>query len=175
MMAPFRQANQTLREATRRRSEHIMPLLNGIHHVTSVTADLDRLIGFYEHIFEAPVTFDMEEDGLRHAFIQLGPHTVLHPFQIPGLNVPQENIAMFERGRLDHVALHTSSGDAFWELRRRLVAAGATDGIVTDMGSLLIFTFSDPDGAQYEVVWPKPDVPVDHTLRRAAWTTAAMG
>jgi catechol 2,3-dioxygenase-like lactoylglutathione lyase family enzyme len=151
-----------------------MPLLKGIHHVTSVTSDLDRLIRFYERIFEAPVILDMVEDGLRHAFVQLGPHTVLHPFQVPGLSVPQEHIAMFERGRLDHVALHATSGSAFRELRRRLVAEGATDGIVTDMGSLLIFTFADPDGAHYEVVWPKPDVPVDQTLRRSAWTTAAM-
>ena len=151
-----------------------MPLLNGIHHVTSVTSDLDRLIEFYERVFDAPVLLDLEEEGLRHAFVQLGPHTVLHPFQVPGVDVPQGDIPMFGRGRLDHVALHASSEDAFRELRRRLVAADATDGIVTDMGSLLIFTFSDPDGAQYEVVWPKPDVPPGQTLRRSAWTTAAL-
>jgi catechol 2,3-dioxygenase-like lactoylglutathione lyase family enzyme len=151
-----------------------MPLLNGIHHVTSVTSDIDRLIRFYQHIFEAPVLLDLDEDGLRHAFVQLGPHTVLHPFQVPGVDVPQGNTPMFERGRLDHVALHASSENAFRELRRRLVETGATDGIVTDMGSLLIFSFSDPDGAQYEVVWPKEDVPASQTLRREAWTTAVL-
>jgi hypothetical protein len=114
----------------------------------------------------------LEEEGLHHAFVQLGPHTVLHPFQVPGVDVPQESAPMFERGRLDHVALHASSRDAFRELRRRLIAEGTTDGIVTDMGSLLIFTFSDPDGAQYEVVWPNPRVPADQTLRRADWTIA---
>jgi hypothetical protein len=88
--------------------------------------------------------------------------------------VSRENMPMFERGRLDHVALHASSENAFRELRRRLVEAGATDGLVTDMGSLLIFTFSDPDGADHEVVWPKPDVTADQTLRREAWTTAVL-
>ena len=37
------------------------------------------------------------------------------------------------------------------------------------MGSLLIFTFSDPDGAHQEVVWPKPNVPVESGIRRAEW------
>jgi catechol 2,3-dioxygenase-like lactoylglutathione lyase family enzyme len=151
-----------------------MPLLNGIHHVTSITSDLDRLIRFYQRIFDAPVLLDLEEEGLRHAFIRVGPGTVLHPFQVPGVDLPQGSPPMFERGRLDHVALHASSEHAFRELRRRLIEAGATDGIVTDMGSLLIFTFSDPDGAQWEVVWPKPDVPAGQTLRRSEWTTAVF-
>jgi hypothetical protein len=28
--------------------------------------------------------------------------------------------------------------------------------VVTDMGSLLTFGFTDPDGGSYEVVWAKP-------------------
>jgi catechol 2,3-dioxygenase-like lactoylglutathione lyase family enzyme len=61
-----------------------MQLLNGIHHLTFVTSDMDRLIAFYERVFGARVTVDLEEEGLRHAFIEVGPHTVLHPFQVPG-------------------------------------------------------------------------------------------
>ena len=48
-----------------------MQLLNDIHHLTLVTADMDRLIGFYERIFGARVTVDLEEEGLRHAFIEV--------------------------------------------------------------------------------------------------------
>ncbi len=65
-----------------------MALIDGIHHLTTLTADLDRLIGFYARVFGAGVTLDLEEEGLRHAFIELGPATVLHPFQVPGLEVP---------------------------------------------------------------------------------------
>ncbi len=151
-----------------------MPLLNGLHHVTFVTSDLDRLIRFYQRIFDAPVVLDLAEEGLRHAFIQVGPRTVLHPFQVPGVEVPPGDIPMFARGRLDHVALSAASEDAFRELHRRLVDEDATDGIVTDMGSLLLLTFADPDGAEVEVAWPKPDVPANQTLRRAAWTSVAM-
>ena len=44
------------------------------------TADLDRLIVFYERVFGTRVTLDLEEEGLRHAFVEVGPHPVLHPF-----------------------------------------------------------------------------------------------
>ncbi len=148
-----------------------MALLDGIHHLTTLTADLDRLISFYRRVFDARVTLDLEEDGLRHAFIELGPTTVLHPFQVPWLEVPQGALPMFGRGRLDHVALNAASEEAFWELRQRVVAEGAVDGEVIDMGSLLNFGFVDPDGASHEVVWTKPGVPVERGLRRAEWTT----
>jgi catechol 2,3-dioxygenase-like lactoylglutathione lyase family enzyme len=151
-----------------------MPLLQDINHLTFLTADMSRLIAFYERVFEAPVTLDLEEEGLRHVFIEVGPHTVLHPFQVPGVVPPSHQPPMFQRGRLDHFAFNASSEMAFRELRRRLIAEGACDGVVTDMGSLLLLTFTDPDGGVHEVVWMKPGVPVGATLKRADWTTMEM-
>ncbi len=150
-----------------------MTTLNGIHHLTILTADIDRLEAFYERVFEAPVTLDMEEDGLRHAFIELGPDTVLHPFQVPGVEVPQGDVPMFERGRMDHIGLNATSEQTFWELRRRVLEedAGVDDAVVTDMGPLLSFTFEDPDGARHEVIWVKPGTPGDEMLARADWKT----
>jgi predicted lactoylglutathione lyase len=81
---------------------------------------------------------------------------------------------MFQRGRLDHFALNAASEDAFRELRRRVVAAWASNGVVTDMGSLLIFTLNDADGGAHEVVWMKPDTPVGATLKRSEWTSVTM-
>jgi catechol 2,3-dioxygenase-like lactoylglutathione lyase family enzyme len=150
-----------------------LPLLNDIHHLTFITADLDRLIAFYERVFGARVTVDLEEEGLRHAFIEVGPHTVLHPFQVPGVEPPGSE-PMFQRGRLDHFALNAASEEAFRELRRRVVAEEAGDGLVTDMGSLLNFGFTDPDGGQHEVVWVKPGVPVEAGLRRVEWSRFEM-
>jgi catechol 2,3-dioxygenase-like lactoylglutathione lyase family enzyme len=152
-----------------------MALLDGIHHLTTLTADLDRLVAFYRRVFDARVTLDLEEEGLRHAFIELGPGTVLHPFQVPGVEVPQGPLPMFGRGRLDHFALRAASEEAFRELRRRVVAEGAADGEVIDMGSLLNFGFTDPDGASHEVVWAKPGVPVERGIRRSEWTTVDLG
>jgi len=146
-------------------------LLNDIHHMSFVTGDMDRLIAFYERVFDARATLDLEEEGLRHAFIEIGPHTVLHPFEIPGVEAPGRE-AMFERGRLDHFGLNASSEEVFWELRRRLIAEGAgasEGGLVTDMGSMLSFSFHDPDGAWHEVMWQKPGVPLAAGFRLADW------
>lgn len=134
-----------------------MALVNGLHHIAFLTANLDRLVSFYERIFDARVTLDVA-DPVRHAFIEIGPHTVLHPFEVPPAEVPGRQ-AMFERGRLDHFALNAASEDAFREIRRRAVAedADATEGgLVTDMGAMLSFTLHDPDDAWVEVMWLKP-------------------
>ncbi|QIN81937.1 VOC family protein [Rubrobacter tropicus] len=150
-----------------------MRLLNDIHHLTFVTSDMERLIAFYGRVFGARATVDLEEEGLRHAFIEVGPHTVLHPFQVPDVEPPGP-LPMFRRGRLDHFALSAASEEAFWELRRRVVAEGVGDGAVTDMGSLLNFGFTDPDGGEHEIVWAKPGVPVEAGLKHAEWSTAEI-
>ena len=92
-------------------------------------------------------------------------------FRCPEVELPGEQ-PMFARGRLDHFALNAASEEAFREARRRLVAEGASDGSVTDMGSLLLLSFTDPDEGRHELVWVKPDVPVTQGLRRAEWTRA---
>jgi catechol 2,3-dioxygenase-like lactoylglutathione lyase family enzyme len=133
-------------------------LVRDLHHMTFLTADLDRLIGFYERVFEARVTLDRDDAGRRHAFIEIGPTTVLHPFEVPRDEVPGRQ-AIFERGRLDHFALNAASEEAFREIRRRLIAEGAyaiEGGLVTDMGSMLSVSFHDPDDAWQEVIWVKP-------------------
>jgi catechol 2,3-dioxygenase-like lactoylglutathione lyase family enzyme len=148
-------------------------LLDDINHLTFITADMDRLISFYERVFGARTTADLEEEGLRHAFIEVGPHTVLHPFQVPGVEPPGQQ-PMFGRGRLDHFALNAASEEAFRELHRRLAAEGALDSVVTDMGSMLLFSFLDPDEGRHEVVWRKPGVPVEAGLRQAEWKTVEL-
>ena len=150
-----------------------LQLLNDIHHLTFVTSDMNRLISFYERVFGARTTVDLEEEGLRHVFIEVGPHTVLHPFQVPGVEPPGQQ-PMFGRGRLDHFALNSASEEAFREILWRVVEEEAGDGAATDMGSLLNAGFTDPDGGEHEFVWVKPGVPVEAGLRRAEWTTVEM-
>jgi catechol 2,3-dioxygenase-like lactoylglutathione lyase family enzyme len=133
-------------------------LVDNLHHLTFLTADLDRLNAFYERVFDAKVTLDRDDGGRRHAFIQIGPHTVLHPFEVPESQIPARQ-PIFERGRLDHFALNAPSEEAFREIRRRLIAEGAhatEGGLVTDMGTMLSFSFHDPDEGWHEVIWVKP-------------------
>ena len=146
-----------------------MPLTTGIQHLTFLTSDMDGVISFYERVFEARVRWDMEEEGLRHAFIEVGANTMLHPFQLPGWEAPSPDPPMFERGRLDHFALTAESEAAFRELRRRLIAEGASDGLTKDIGPLWILGFTDPDGGYQELMWEKPGVPLEDGLPRAQW------
>jgi catechol 2,3-dioxygenase-like lactoylglutathione lyase family enzyme len=148
-----------------------MELLNDLHHMTFLTGDMDRLIAFYKRIFDARVTLDRVEEGpprRRHAFIEIGPHTVLHPFQVDGVQPPGRE-PIFARGRLDHFALNAASEEAFREIRRRLLAEQAEStpgGLVTDMGSMWSFSFYDPDGGWHEVMWVTPGEPFKGGLTR---------
>lgn len=36
-----------------------MTRTTGFDHVATVTADLDRIVAFYQHVFDARVTFEM--------------------------------------------------------------------------------------------------------------------
>ena len=151
-----------------------MQLVDGAHHITFLTEDLDRLIAFYVRVFDAELTLDMTEEGLRHAFLKVGPTTVLHPFQILGGAPPPPPSPMFSRGRLDHFALLAPSEEAFRELRRRIEAEGAADGEVRDMRSLWIMGYFDPDGAAHEVILQRPDFADSDALERAEWTTVNL-
>jgi catechol 2,3-dioxygenase-like lactoylglutathione lyase family enzyme len=133
-------------------------LVQDLHHIAFLTADLDRLIGFYERVLDARVTLDRDDGGRRHALIEVGPTTLLHPFEVPAEQIPGRQ-AMLERGRLDHFAFNATSEEAFREIRRRLIAEGAyaiEGGLVTDMGPMLSMSFHDPDDAWHEVIWVKP-------------------
>ena len=152
-----------------------MKLVEGVHHVTFLTEDIDRLAAFYERVFDATKTLDMTEEGVRHVFLEIGLTTVLHPFQIlEGPALPDAPGTMFRRGRLDHFALAAPSKDGFSELRRRLEAVGATDGDVRDMETMWIMGFHDPDELYVEVIWHKPGVPDAQTLKRAEWKTVEL-
>jgi catechol 2,3-dioxygenase-like lactoylglutathione lyase family enzyme len=152
-----------------------MTLVAGVEHVTFLTEDLDRLAAFYERVFEARKTLDLTEEGVRHLFLEVGPTTVLHPFQfLDGREIPPAPGAMFERGRLDHFALSAASQDAFREIRRRIVSEGAADRAVRDTGTAWIMGFHDPDGFYAEVIWRKPGVPAEDVLEHADWRTVEL-
>lgn len=146
-----------------------MALTAGPHHLATVSADLDRLIRFYTEVFDAEVTLDVREEGLRHAFLDLGGGFVLHPFEIPGIDAPQGELPIFQRGRIDHFALRAETADAFWSLRERIYHAGASDGQVTDLGPLLSAGFTDSDGLWGEVCWDRPPGQARGSGERSDW------
>lgn len=132
-------------------------LVSGFQHVATVTNDLDRLIEFYNDVIGArgATTIDGSPGApfTRHALIELAEGVVLHPFEVPGRDLDRWGGEMFDRGRTDHYAIRARDRAAFDELRRRLVARGASDGEITDFGALLSVGFDDPDGMRLEVCW----------------------
>jgi catechol 2,3-dioxygenase-like lactoylglutathione lyase family enzyme len=133
-------------------------LLDGINHVAVLTADTDRFVAFYREMFDATVDGTMEDgDGFNLTFVSVGSYSELNVFEIAGNREAAKQIPMFERGRLDHMGLQAASLEAFETIRDRLVAAGASDGFVTDFGPVLSLFFRDPDGLEGEVCVGNPD------------------
>ena len=131
---------------------------------------MDRLISFYTSVFEAELFLDLTEEGLRHVLLDLGNGFALHPFEIEEVRVPQGELPMFDRGRIDHLALRADTEGTFWELRERIFKAGASDGQVTDLGPLLSAGFTDPDGLWGEVCWDKPPATIERGPDASGWT-----
>ena len=144
-----------------------MPLAAGCNHIAMHTQDLDRLIAFYEEVFDAEVTVDMQEGPLRHAMIDLGGGFCLHPFEnADGSGHAAASDAMFDRGHLDHLAIDVGDLETFEVLRGRLVDTGASDGTVTDFGAMRCVWFEDPDGMGAEIaIWADGE-PLDFDDRR---------
>jgi catechol 2,3-dioxygenase-like lactoylglutathione lyase family enzyme len=132
-------------------------LTDGIHHVAIITADTDRFVDFYHSVFEATVESSNSSNGVRLTFLSIGTNVELNVFEVDDNDQAHRRLPMFERGRLDHLGLRASSVQAFDEIRVRLIAAGASDGFVTDFGPVWSIFFTDPDGLEGEVCVANPD------------------
>ncbi|MEA2827542.1 MAG: hypothetical protein QOG43_1981, partial [Actinomycetota bacterium] len=96
------------------------------------------------------------EPGVRLSFVDIGPHTQFTVFEVAGNGEADRQTPMYGRGRIDHLGLQAASLDAFHTIRDRLMAAGATDGFVTNFGPVLSVFFRDPDGMEGEVCVANP-------------------
>jgi catechol 2,3-dioxygenase-like lactoylglutathione lyase family enzyme len=139
-------------------------LLQGMDHVATITNDGDRLKQFYVDVFDATIESDGPEfpGGPRMIIINLGPGSELNVFEIDDNSEADKQTPMFGRGRLDHVGLHAADLEAFGEIRKRLIAAGAADRVVTVFGRKLSIFFRDPDQMECEVLVSNPDVDPDN-------------
>jgi len=126
--------------------------VTGINHAAVITADLDRFIEFYTDVFGLDVVFSEATPQFRHAILRAGARSWIHPVEVPGSPHAAARSAMLDRGHLDHVAFDAATEEDFAELRRRLVARGASNGTIDDLGAFQSLWFQDPDGMQGEVV-----------------------
>jgi glyoxalase family protein len=148
-----------------------MPHLDGIHHVTCITADAPRNVDFYTRVL-----------GLRlvKKSVNQDDPTVYHLFYADETGSPGSDITFFEypgvsRGRAGAGMIHTvewrvASEDAldFWEER----LASEVDTSSRDQRGV---AFEDPEGLRHRLVVSAvedepllaehPDVPAEHALQ----------
>ena len=135
-------------------------LLDGVNHVAVITDDTDRFVQFYQEVFEATVGHQQQIGPVGTlTMVDIGPRTELNVFEVTGDDAPElTRGSMFSHGPIDHMGLQAVDRDAFVEIRRRLVARGASDGFVTDFGRAHSIFFTDPDGLEGEVLlWVSSD------------------
>ena len=135
-------------------------LTDGMDHVATITNDGDRLKQFYVDVFGATIERDGPEfpGGPRMIILNVGPTTELNVFEIDDNEEADRQTPMFGRGRIDHIGLHAADLESFDEIRRRLMDAGASDGVVTEFGRKISLFFRDPDRMECEVLCANPDV-----------------
>jgi hypothetical protein len=127
-----------------------MPLLDATVHVARETPDVDRLIGFYARVFDADLLFDHEERCRRRVGLRIDRATILQPFEVT-CDDAGTDVDGHARTHDADIVLETGSRDAFLEVRQRLVAAGASDGVIRDIGAVYSLSFVDPDGVELRV------------------------
>jgi catechol 2,3-dioxygenase-like lactoylglutathione lyase family enzyme len=134
-------------------------LLDGVNHVAVITDDTERFVRFYEEVFDATVSHQEQIGPGTLTMVDIGPRTELNVFEVPAEGAADlVRGSMFSHGPIDHMGLQAKDRDAFVEIRRRLVARGATDGFVTDFGRAHSVWFRDPDGLEGEVLlWVSHD------------------
>ncbi len=129
-------------------------LVGGVNHVGVVTADLDRLRRFYVDIFGA-VALDVPAPpgATAAALLRFTSTSALAVIEVADNPYGNGVGAELDRGHLHHVGLDVATAGALEEARTRLVAAGASDGVVHDFGPMMTVHFRDPDGMDSEVCW----------------------
>ncbi len=135
-------------------------LLDGVNHVAVITEDIDRFVAFYRDVFDATVSQQIHVGPGTLTMVDIGPRTELNVFHVPDEAKDLPRGSMFTHGPIDHIGLQAANREAFVEIRKRLMARGASDGFVTDFGRSHSVFFRDPDGLEGEVLlWLSHDGP----------------
>jgi len=125
----------------------------GINHVTTTTADLDRLVRFYfemfgaEKVFEGPAT----DDYARMAIVDLGGSRYLKVVEDIASSTGAATRTPTAHAATEQFGLAVGSHSALQELRERMKGAGATVGEIERLPTQWVLRFTDPDGTPLQV------------------------
>ena len=123
--------------------------LRGLHHVTAISADLERTIAFYRDVLGLPIVQDeVSEDDpdARHVWFGAGDGTLISFMEYPQL--PEGVVG---RGSTHHFALRVDSPEEqeAWRDYLREREIDCTD--VFQRGSFSSLYLKDPDGHVVEI------------------------
>lgn len=140
--------------------------LEGIHHITGITADLDAAGSFYEEALGLRVvkkTFNQDDARTRHYFWarydgeEVAPHSALTLFGWPG----SDYAARPGAGQTHHVAFRASDEGEQLAWRDHLVGLGVEVSPVMDRSYFRSIYFRAPDGLLLEIATDGPGFAVD--------------
>ena len=131
-----------------------MPVTNGFNHVATLTTDIERHADFYQRVFGAEITFQMDAtaDHPRMFILDLGGGSALNVFEVDESEMIGEQRRQGGRGAIDHFGISVDSVATLEQVKQRLVEAGADIGEIQRLGTEWSLFFRDVDGMEHEVV-----------------------
>lgn len=155
--------------------------LEGIHHVSAITDDLDRLNDFYVGALGLSLikrSFNQDDGRTRHWFwasydgASVAPHSAMTFFGWP----KGGKQAVAGAGQMHRIAFRAASDDEQLAWRDHLLSLGVDVSAVVDRTYFRSIHFRDPDGLQLEIATDGPGFTVDEAreslgseLRLPAW------
>ncbi len=126
--------------------------LRGLHHVTLISADLERTVAFYRDLLGLTLVREGDNDddpGTRHFWFgdAAGTPGTLVTFLEYGSMDP----GVVGTGSTHHLAFHVASRDEVGAWRDYLGAGEVACSDVLERGGLLSVYFRDPDGHLLEI------------------------
>jgi len=148
------------------RDGHLSKLITeGFHHITMVSADARRTLGFYRDLLGIGLvkrTVNFDDPTSYHLYfgdITGSPGTILTFFEWP--QIPRGRWGV---GGIHHLALTVESPEAQLKWKRRLTDAGLLVAGPFNRGWFRSIYFSDPDGQILEIATKGPGYTLDEPI-----------
>jgi glyoxylase I family protein len=126
--------------------------LTGLHHITLISADLERSIAFYRDVLGLGIVRDTPSDddpGIRHVWFGAVDGTPGRLLSI--MEYPQLPAGVVGTGSTQHFALAVETAEELDAWRAYLIEQGVECSDVFDRGGFRSLYLRDPDGHVVEI------------------------
>ena len=140
--------------------------LDGIHHITGITDDIERAGDFYEEALGLRIvkkTYNQDDAKTKHYFWanydgeKIGPHSALTLFGWEG----SRYVSRPGAGQTHHIAFRAESPEEQGAWRERLLSLDLDVTTVKDRSYFQSIYFHAPDGLLVEIATDSPGFAVD--------------